>query len=170
MHGRVGDAELFLSETEAALVEGERLFPGRTVRYLSLTESFDELGEGIIDISGRVPGVQSVPIMCLMIAMYMGMSPIYLLGTDHDHFKTGVYKYFYEPTVLKGKDASVAEDGHVLTSRYQDFHDLAALWRQYRAMREIAQRAGIRIFNATHGGELDEFPRARLEDVVASRT
>ena len=169
MHERLGDAELFLSTTEQPLVESRRLFPGRKVRYLCLHGSLDERPHSQIpDISQAIPRVQSVPIMCLMLAMYLGFERIYLLGTEHDHFKTGEYKYFYEPTVLKGKDVSTNQDGQVVSSRYQEFHELAALWRQYRALREIAHANSIEIWNATAGGELDEFPRVRLEDVVTA--
>jgi hypothetical protein len=100
--------------------------------------------------------------------MYLGCEDIYLLGTDHDHFKTRTYRYFYEPTVLAGKDLSVDRDGKVLTNLYDDFHELAFLWRQYRALGRIAQANRVRIWNATAGGELDEFPRVRFEDVLAS--
>ena len=42
--------------------------------------------------------------MALLISMYMGLKTIYLTGTDHDDFRSGEYKYFYVPTVLRGKD------------------------------------------------------------------
>src|SRR2546426_10536939 len=105
--------------------------------------------------------------MCLMIAMYMGFTEIFLLGTDHDHFLTGFYRYFYEPTVLKGKDPSTDVQGKVVAPRYDEFHELATLWRQYRAMRDVAEANGVSIFNATHGGALDEFPRVTLEQALA---
>jgi hypothetical protein len=119
------------------------------------------------DIASAIPGVQSVSILCLMVAMYLGCRRIYLLGVDHDHFRTGEYRYFYEPTVLRGKDANVQPDGKVVTSRHDEFQALAALWRQYRVMREIGERNGVEIFNATAGGELDEFPRVRFEGLFA---
>jgi hypothetical protein len=120
------------------------------------------------DISGRIPGVQSVAIMCLMAAMYMGFKKIYLLGTDHDHFRTGEYTYFYEPTVLRGKDPSTNAEGKLVGSWYDELSALAVLWGQYRTINLMAERHGIQIFNATAGGELDEFPRANLESLIAS--
>jgi len=68
--------------------------------------------------------------------------------------------------VLKGKDFSVDENGNILTRRYDDLHGFARLWRQYRAVREIAQAHDVRLANATAGGDLDELPRVRLEDLV----
>lgn len=167
MHGKLGGAELFLNYTEEPLVRRFSLFPGRTVRYVVLDGHMDSLhGRGIPDLSKSIPRVQSVSVMCLMLAMYLGFRTIYLLGTDHDQFKTGEYTYFYEPSVLRGKDPDVNADGKVVSKRYDEFQALARLWRQYRTMREIAERHGLKIWNATAGGELDEFPRVDLERVL----
>lgn len=171
MHARLGDAILVLNETEIDLVRRHRLFEGRTVHYVALRENFDHWpSRDIIDLSRPVPRVESVPVMTLMLAMYLGCRDIYLLGVDHDHFKTGAYQYAFGLGVQAGKDYSVSAGGAVLTSRHDDFQSLARLWRQYRAIREIADGNGVRIVNATPGGELDEFPRAPLADVLGGRT
>lgn len=163
----VGPAELFLSTIDEPLVRRHGLFQNHNVHYLFFNGSFDHWQQqDIIDISRDIPGVQSVPIMCLMVAMYMGFREIFLLGTDHDHFLTGSYTYFYKPTLLQGKDPSTGPDGRLISPRYEQFHELAALWRQYRAMRNIAASNGIGVFNATHGGALDEFPRVTLEQAL----
>lgn len=168
MHGGLGEAELFLSCTEEPLVRRHGLFPGRTVRYVWLNEDMDHLDRAAIpNLSLAIPRVQSVSILSLMIAMFMGFRKIYLLGVDHDQFKTGEYKYFYSPTALSGKDSEVAADGKVRTSRHDEFQALARLWRQYRHLRRVAEANGIEIFNATAGGELDEFPRVNLPDLFS---
>jgi hypothetical protein len=160
MHDRLGNATLILSDTEEPLVREEGLFPGRDVRYVHLKGLFADLPPGTIpDLTNTIPGVQSVPIMALTLAMYMGGDKLYLLGTDHDHFRSGEYKYFYEPTVLRGKDISVDERGKLRGGWFAELSGLANLWSQYRSLKEIARANGIEIFNATCGGELDEFPR-----------
>ncbi|UCV03265.1 hypothetical protein [Dechloromonas denitrificans] len=159
MHQKLEHATLFLNYTEEPVVREEALFVGREVRYTVFSGGFSEYPiDELPDIASCIPAVQSVPVMCLMIAMYMGFSEIYLLGTDHDHFRSGEYKYFFEPTVLRGKDCTVDVSGKP-RSWYTEFIGLARLWEQYRAVKQIAQHHGIRIFNATAGGELDEFPR-----------
>jgi len=169
VHQRTGNAEIFLSATEENFVRRHGLFPGRTLHYLFLHENFDHLGSrDIPDISTAIPGVQSVPIMGLMVGLYMGFKDLYLLGTEHSEFVTRRYVYSFEPTVLKGKDLSATPAGEVTTSRYDDFQSLGRLWRQYRTLREIAEANDARIWNATAGGELDEFPRVRLEQVTGS--
>lgn len=164
MHAKLGGAELFLNETEADLVQKHGLFPGRVVHYVALRESFDELKKrSIIDLTNPIPRVESVPVMCLITAMYMGFSEIYLIGVDHDHFKTEKYDYAFRLEAQAGKDFSVSTDGKVLTSWYDDFQSLARLWRQYRVLREIAEANGVSIVNVTPGGQLDEFQRGNLK-------
>jgi len=171
MHHRLGKATLILSETEEPLVREEGLFPGRDVRYVELKAHFSDLPAGVIpDLTTTIPRVQSVPILALMLAMYMGGDELYLLGTDHDHFRLGEYKYFYEPTVLRGKDFSIDENGRLRSGWFEELSGLTALWFQYRSIKEIAAKNDIGIFNATYGGELDEFPRVELDSLFANRT
>lgn len=160
MHSHLGNAELFLSSTEAELVRDHNLFAGRVVQYLFLADSFDDRpSKEIVDISQVVPGVESVPVMALMIAMYLGFKEIVLLGVDHDHFLSSHYQYAFDLKVQKGRDITANADGTLRTSRYDDFQSLARLWRQYRAISNIAKENSIRIFNSTPGGALDEFER-----------
>lgn len=170
MHEHLGDAVLFLNETEIELVRQHRLFEGRTVHYVALRENFDDWSSReIIDLAGAVPRVESVPVMVLMVAMYLGFEDIYLLGVDHDHFRTGRYTYAFDLKVQQDMDFSVALGGEVVTPLYDEFQSLARLWRQYRVMREIAQCNDVRIYNANPGGALDEFPRVQLLDVVTGQ-
>jgi hypothetical protein len=167
MHGRLGKATLILSDTEEPLVREEGLFHGRDVRYVHLKGLFSDLPPGTIpDLGASIPAVQSVPILALMLAMYMGGDKLYLLGTDHDHFRSGEYKYSYEPTVLKGKDIFVDEKDRLRGGWFAEFSALAVLWSQYRSVKEIAHANGIQVFNATYGGELDEFPRVELDKIL----
>lgn len=166
MHSRLGKATLILNDTEELLVHEEGLFPGRDVRFVHLEGDFSRLPAGTIpDLTAAIPVAQSVPILALMLAMYMGGDKLYLLGTDHDHFRSGEYKYFYEPTVLKGKDASVDDKGKLRGGWFAEFSALAVLWSQYRSIKEIAANNDIEIFNASHGGELDVFPRVELNSL-----
>lgn len=168
MHQHLGNAELFLNETEAELVREHGLFRGRIVRYVALRKNFDELGDrGIIDITRPIPGVESVPVMALMIAMYMGFNEIILLGVDHDSWLTGGYSYAFKVKALEGKDVSVDHVGRILTPNYDTFQSLARLWRQYRVLNEIAKKNSIAIINATPGGELDEFPRREYKSLFS---
>jgi hypothetical protein len=159
MHAHLGEAEIVLSHSDFELVKTEGLFPGRCVWWLFLTTGDFGPDSRLPDLTGPLPFPQSVPIMALMLALYMGCKKIYLLGTEHDQFLTGRYTHFYERSPVSGKDLSVDSQGRVLSSRYDEFNALARLWRQYRWLRRCAEEAGATIYNATLGGALDEFER-----------
>lgn len=168
MDQKIGDADLFLNYTEESLVKENGLFKDRKVNYLWMEgESYGDLCK-IYNLTEIIPSPQSVPIMCLIIAMYMGFKKIYLIGTEHDSFRTGEYKYFYKPTILAGKDYSVTADGKISPdySLYEELTAYAILWKQYRFLKTIAVNNDISIFNATFGGALDEFERVELETVL----
>lgn len=167
MDSKLGSAELFLSYSEFDLVQEFSLFPDRKVHYVLFHGTFDELSDRqIIDLARPIPGVESVPVMGLMVAMYLGFTDIGLLGVDHDHFLTNQYQYAFPLTVLHGKDSAVGPAGEILISRHDDFQSLARLWRQYRCLREIAQASSISISNASPTGALDEFPRMDLKSFL----
>jgi hypothetical protein len=119
----------------------------------------------IPDLTGIIPRVQTVPIMVLMIALYMGFREIYLLGVDHDWFVKKEYRYFYGHGVT-ATDQTLTKDGLLLTTLWDELPAVSKVWEQYRAIKRIAHANGVRIYNATHGGMLDEFERAHLEEVV----
>lgn len=166
MDEHLGDAELFLSISEYDLVKKHGLFSQRKVYYLCMERDFAKDEHAVLDIANVVPAPYSVPIMALMVAMYMGFGRFYLLGTEHDSFIKGSYNYAFSPTVMKGKDVSVEENGNL---RYgamaAELESLAALWGQYTSMRMIADAANTHILNATSGGVLDVFPRISLQEI-----
>lgn len=166
MDSKLGQAELFLAAGEYGLVQRHELFRRRSVHYLCLGRPFLHFERGIIDICGLVPIISSVPIMCLIAAMYMGFKEIFLLGTDHDSLVTGQYRYSFEPTVLRGKDLFVGADGNTQCPFYVELKSYYFLFNQYRDLKRIAGANGIQIYNATAGGLLDEFPRVNLSDVL----
>lgn len=163
MHSRIGEAELFINVAQEPLIRKNNLFPGRKINYIYSRFLRNETDKGISDISKMVPWVTTAPILSLMIAMYMGFSRIYLLGVDSDWWKTGEYKYFFEPTVLKGKDECAYPDGKLRDPLYEQFFGWGKLLKQYWIMHNIARANNISIFNATDGGALEEFERVKFE-------
>ncbi|MGO6971202.1 hypothetical protein [Rhizobium leguminosarum] len=163
MHENLGEAELFLNETEAGIVAERKLFAGRKVRYVALRTNFDEISDtSTIDIAKPIPRIDSVPVLALMIAMHMGFKNIVLLGVDHDSWRSGYYKYAFDLKTQADTDFSVTSDGRILSPNYDTFQSLARLWRQYRRLGMIASANGVRIINGGKGGELDEFERIPL--------
>lgn len=168
MHENIGEAELFLNETEAGIVAERNLFAGRKVRYVALRTNFDEISDkSIIDIAKPIPRIDSVPVLALIIAMHMGFKNIVLLGVDHDSWRSGYYTYAFDLKTQADTDFSVTSDGKILSPNYDTFQSLARLWRQYRRLGTIASANGIRILNGGIGGELDEFERIPLNVLLS---
>lgn len=167
MDHNLGGAELFLDLQEWSLVQEQSLFSGREVHFVCMGRNyFPRTPANIENLVGVMPRVQTVPILVIMIAMYMGFREIYLVGTDHDWFVKQEYKYFFEPGLLKGLDIGVRQDGTLETTLWDELPAVSKVWAQYRAVKGIAKAHGVTIFNATHGGMLDEFERVCLEDIL----
>jgi len=108
----------------------------------------------------------SVTHMNLQLAFYLGCTEVYLVGVDH----------FYHPV-----DSRDRQTGRVLLSQRDDpnhfdpsyfgpgyrWHEprLEVMERAYRLAREVYERHGRVIYNATLGGRLEVFPRVSFEDL-----
>jgi hypothetical protein len=112
-----------------------------------------------------VPAPQSVTVMALYLALYLGCDPIHLLGCDHDWIlHVNQSTHFYS----EGQHALVR--GNYNEWFGGDFgtycEDYVRLWQQYRALRAAAAKRSTRILNATAGGLLDVFQRVNYESVT----
>jgi len=161
-----GDVKMFFSLTDRHRKPRNGFFAGKQIYYLKFGASWDELAARGVDITHPVPAPQSVTIMALHIAIYMGFQQIYLLGCDHDWiFHLNVSKHFYDENQhALNRDGYNEWFGEDLESNFLDY---IKLWQQYKAIRRIGTRQAVRIYNATAGGLLDLFPRVSYETVFA---
>jgi len=89
---------------------------------------------------------------CLQLAAYMGFSEIYLLGVDHSF-----------PMTIKNNGEIISKDveGHFTKSYGGNLHyartDISEA--AYQVAENYANKNGIKIYNATRGGELEIFDR-----------
>ncbi|HEX8060304.1 MAG TPA: hypothetical protein VF473_05175 [Cyclobacteriaceae bacterium] len=118
-----------------------------------------------LEMDNVVQAFAGVSAMALAEAIYMGCSPIYLLGFDHDYLANrGFDRHFYQGGTVKG--SSVATK--TMAERIPYDNEMAAnyaLWKNYRSLHAIAKRKGIEIYNATRGGYLDVFERRDYKDL-----
>lgn len=119
-----------------------------------------------IDLEKRVMQVQSVSIMALEIAIYMGFSIIYLLGTDHDVLTKGEYKHCYNNSESIVNFLNEDKKGNLVFSYAELLECEARLWKQYKIIKNIADNNGIKIYNATVGGNLDVFERREYLEII----
>ena len=118
-----------------------------------------------------VPASATVMTFMIELAMYMGFSEIYLVGVDCSNGFVGNSHFIrdYEnPEMLRieetrrrnlvhGKQLSLEELGE-----YRQQRSMFA----YSQLRKHAEKHGIKIYNATRGGLLEEFERVCLDDIV----
>jgi hypothetical protein len=117
------------------------------------------------DISRNPFQVRTVIYTAIQLAAYMGCKKIFLVGCDHDYLldtKRVVNHHFYK------EEEGVSDVKHLssfTTERW--FEEYYFRWKQYRLMQEYLRSKDCEIYNATHGGMLDVFPRITLSEVIA---
>jgi hypothetical protein len=121
----------------------------------------------LIDFAEGVPPYgQNVMAVALMLAFYLGCSPIYFIGCDHDVtvIKQEDYdKYITEHSFEEGTHDKISD--WLTWEQYK--HSMARMTYEYEQLREYAARWGFQVFNATHGGYFDVFPRVQYESLFA---
>lgn len=111
-----------------------------------------------IDLSQTTPPCQTTAHMALMLAVYLGCSPIYITGFDHDWLAhRSVATHFYE--------SNANFDGFT----YRQLIDITTrIWDGYEWIRDVASRQGTVIYNATDGGFLDVLERVDFNSLFTS--
>lgn len=106
-------------------------------------------------------------------AFHMGFSEIYLLGVDctNPHAAGGHFTDNYTTKEIAQTDISRIKtrmNKENVTTEQIGEHIIDRSLVVYRLLKKYADKHGIKIYNATRGGNLEVFPRVTLEDVLAS--
>ena len=119
-----------------------------------------------LDLTMCLPGVRSTAHMAIMIALYIGCSPIYLLGLDQSLSSTEPpQRHFYPDPPgtyivsdnVHGQRCIDGLEGTLLT------------FSSFEALRRMGSCRGCAILNATGGGALCVFERVNYEEIIRSR-
>ena len=149
------------------VIENQELLPKEQTYYAAFRGTLSNGLNYNIDLTESIPGAQSVSQLAIMWALYMGCSPIYLLGLDHDWLShRGMDAHFYRGTTI---DNYSKAEGDLSKIYYKD--DLKAvleLWKGYETILKIAANKNISIINATEGGFLDVFERREYKSIFTS--
>lgn len=151
---------LFVKDT----ILRRKLLPPENTYYL-LTQGwiYEEIYSSVdsFDLIRAIPGMPLVSQLAVTLAIYMGCSPIYLLGLDHDWLAHGgLSHYFFE---------GVSIDHHKARrniSYSESLEGALRVWKGYANIASLARRRGVPIINLTNGGFLDEFKRRSYEEIV----
>lgn len=105
----------------------------------------------------------TVTYMCMQLAWYMEYDPVYLIGMDHNYVKPGTTKASGLVWTSQGEDPNHFHPDYF--GRGKRWHDpqIPRMEAGFRKARLEYEKAGRRVFNATHGGKLEIFPRVSFE-------
>lgn len=158
-----GNATMFFSLSDLDRIQQNGNFASRQHHYLNFAGTWSSVSHAGVDLFKPLPVPQSVPIMALLIALYMGFETIYLVGCDHDwilHFNESTH--FYDETQHALNKNGYSEWNSDLEAECNAY---IKLWKSYKFLRAIAHQQSKQILNATDGGLLDVFCRVKYESL-----
>lgn len=160
---KVPAAPFFVPHFAREFIEQTKALPEDRTYYVGLSSGLEDEWTAVPDFTRVVPGVQTVVQLAIMAAMFMGCTPIYLLGLDHNWLSHGgVPINFYSKEEVKNQP-----QGNVGNWDYKSLMlAMTTIWRVYEMHQRIAERHGFKIVNATRGGFLDVFERASYEQLI----
>jgi hypothetical protein len=160
---RVRSAKFFVPHFARDFLEQTKALPLDRTFYVAAAGGIGREWERRPDLTTVTPGMQTVVQLAMMVAMYMGCSPIYLLGLDHDWLTHCGDSHFYGEA-----DAGNEADGKASNWTYLTLMEaVSTMWQYYGTLARVAQAEGIKIINCTRGGFLDVFERQNYEKVIA---
>lgn len=113
-------------------------------------------------------------LVALQVAVYMGFNPIYLLGCDLG-FKEAKYLFRGHHKLMKIlnlKPSVLKDPNHFDQSYGTPGFDALTLNKNMVAAHKLAlkssEKIGVKIYNATPGGNLNVYPRINLKDALKS--
>lgn len=106
-----------------------------------------------LDISRKVFMGGNITYVILQICFYMGFKEIYLLGCDCNYKNMTIHS---ELTRYKNDNQLFENADYIGWSMIQD----------HKCAKKMADKLGIKIFNATRGGQLDVYPRVDLDIIL----
>lgn len=122
-----------------------------------------------LDATKGVFASYTVTVAALQLAVHMGYNPIYLIGCDTSYsVPSSVRADRDDPdrlTSTADDDANhFAPDYFGAGRKWHEPHVERMIW-QYTQAKEVCDAAGVTVYNATVGGQLEVFPRVDYESV-----
>ncbi len=160
-------AQLFAPVQYHDVIRQYDLLPESRTFYMAIDGFLRESLYPDVDLTRLVLSPPTVVQTSILAALYMGCSPIYLLGFDHNWLQDPTRFDHFHP----GNTIGAERGTHVGDPLWQTYGTLTeyvnTIWRAYESVRKIAKRRNVEIINATQGGFLDLFPRCNYDALFA---
>ena len=101
----------------------------------------------------------------LQFAAHLGCNPIYIIGCDH--YYAGEKGVALDQVVAAGAACNHFHKDYRAEGEVVNSAPIERMNQAYRAARLFSDRSGVKIYNATRGGELEAFERVDLDEVLA---
>lgn len=124
--------------------------------HLHKEEYFNSLPKFSYNAANKMYRGYTVTYVCLQLAVYMGFKEIYLIGCDFTNYGNKQWN--------SSNTHFCSEYGQNRTGFVADTHDKVML--AYVSAKQHALSAGVKIYNATRGGELEVFDRVNFDDIL----
>jgi len=139
----------------------------------SMAVDMAQLPEGTFtrDASRHVYAAFTVTVAALQLAVYLGFNPIYLIGCD-----TSYARIASDPLSAGSQERLVskveADPNHFDPTYFNQgkkFHEphVARMLFHYHEAHLVCDSMGVKVFNATEGGNLEEFPRVEYNELFS---
>lgn len=174
------DTTIITNVAARTFVKKHGLFKDHQIYFIGTQGIFTDILPFNIGLDCYVPNPKNSVLMCLMTAAYMGFSPIYLLGCEHDFLsknigygKSIVYNHSYEDELSKldSKNDAIMKKYFSPKDLYITYEKNVAnvlqLFRNYKFFYAKAKKLypEIQIYNATPDSFLDVFPMINFKDI-----
>jgi len=153
----------FFEHTFLAVNQRQRLLDRKRCYYVYLDYKHPVFeGHVSLDPARRTHHGHTVIIdLCLPLAYYMGFEEVYLLGCDCDYGLDEAPDYSKAYFYPIQEQEAAPDSASYLTDRW-----VRNVFNSYSTIKKTFETHDRKIYNATHGGKLEVFPRVNFEDVL----
>ena len=164
LRSRIHSSKFLVPVYAQKIIAEQNLLPLEQTYYAAFRGDLGNNLKQNIDLVKPILGVINVVQLGIMWAIYMGCSPIYLLGLDHDWLaKRGMDNHFYTGKTIEN---SLEAHGDLSKIPYHKIlKAVLSLWSGYNKLSIYTSKRGIKIINLTNGGFLDVFERMSYESI-----
>lgn len=170
IHSKLPDAQFFWGKTTREMIENNFKSLIDKSYYLDAKYNILTLNKAKADIAKSIMVVHTVLTQCLIVAMYMGFSEIYLLGFDLDqNFQNAKNDFgrFYGKSMITDTETEKELERQMHEESVDEWFAQWITFKQLKLIKDYAIENKIKIFNASDHGILNLYSRVNFDKILA---